>query len=188
MQFFYKLLLPELPQICHRDPKINSVSSAALGSSSYCLDTTSLLLHMEHLLHETVYSLFIVVYYVFRIHDRNIFRCLILKLSLDFKNCSSLPTIILNFFFPFLATLWHIEFLGQGSDPSHSCNLCCINARSLTHCAMFGMEPAFQHSRDIADSIVPQREFQERVNFKNFLLSPENTLFQVVAINPIEPQ
>ena len=25
------------------------------------------------------------------------------------------------FFFPFLATPWHMEFLGQGSDLSHSC-------------------------------------------------------------------
>ena len=28
------------------------------------------------------------------------------------------------FFSPFLATLRHMEFLGQGSDSSHSCNLC----------------------------------------------------------------
>ena len=29
------------------------------------------------------------------------------------------------FFFSFLAAPWHMECLGQGSDPSHSCDLCC---------------------------------------------------------------
>ena len=42
--------------------------------------------------------------------------------------------IFLIFFF-FLATTQHMEFSGQGSDPSHSCNPrnSCYNA--LTHCA-----------------------------------------------------
>ena len=41
----------------------------------------------------------------------------------------------LFFFFSFLATPWHMEFPGQGSDLSHSCDLChsCSNAGSLTH-------------------------------------------------------
>ena len=36
-------------------------------------------------------------------------------------------------FFSFLAILWHREFLGQGSDLSHDCKLCCSygNATSL---------------------------------------------------------
>ena len=40
-----------------------------------------------------------------------------------------------NLFFFFLATPWPEEFLSQGSDPSHSCNLRCSygNARTLTH-------------------------------------------------------
>ena len=29
-----------------------------------------------------------------------------------------------SFFFLFLAALWHTEFLGKGSDLSHSCDLC----------------------------------------------------------------
>ena len=35
--------------------------------------------------------------------------------------------------FFFLATLWHVEFLGQESHLSHCCNLCysCSNARSF---------------------------------------------------------
>ena len=33
------------------------------------------------------------------------------------------------FFFSFLATTWHMEFPGQGSDPSCSCDLRCSNAR-----------------------------------------------------------
>ena len=31
---------------------------------------------------------------------------------------------IVFFFFLFLAAPWHIEFPGQGSDMSHSCDLC----------------------------------------------------------------
>ena len=43
----------------------------------------------------------------------------------------------------------HLEFPSQGSDPSHSCHLCCScgNARSLTHCAGLEMEPLFQLQR-----------------------------------------
>ena len=35
------------------------------------------------------------------------------------------------FYFYFLAVLWHVEFPGWGSDPSHSCSPCCScsNAR-----------------------------------------------------------
>ena len=56
------------------------------------------------------------------------------------------------FFFPFLATLQHLELLDQGSDLSHSSDLHCScgHARSLTHCAGWGMEPASQGSRDAA--------------------------------------
>lgn len=63
------------------------------------------------------------------------------------------------FFFPFLATLWHMDFLGQGSNPSHSFDLSCScsnNARSLTHCARPGIEPVSQGSQDAADPFVPQ--------------------------------
>ena len=47
------------------------------------------------------------------------------------------------YFFSFLAALWHMEFLGQGSNLSWSCDLyhSCGNARSLTHCAGPGIEP-----------------------------------------------
>ena len=45
---------------------------------------------------------------------------------------------------PFLAGPWHVEFPGQGSDPSCTCSLCsgCSNARSFTHWARPGVEPA----------------------------------------------
>ena len=61
-------------------------------------------------------------------------------------------------FFP--ADPWHMKFLGQGSDPSHSDNLSCscCNTGSLTPCARLGIEPAFQHSQDTADPVVPQWE------------------------------
>ena len=44
--------------------------------------------------------------------------------------------------------------MGQGSDPSCSWDLSCScgNARSLTHCARLGTEPASQRFQDAADS------------------------------------
>ena len=64
------------------------------------------------------------------------------------------------FFFSFLAALWHMKVSGQGSDPSHNCNLChsCNSTESLTHCAGAGIEPAFWCCRDTTDPIVPQWE------------------------------
>ena len=56
-----------------------------------------------------------------------------------------------------MAALWHV---GQGSDSSHSCNLChsCGNARSLSHCAEPGIKPVTQCSRVAANPVVPQQE------------------------------
>ena len=65
-------------------------------------------------------------------------------------------------FISFLASPWHMEFLGQGSDLSCSCDLSCrcSNASSLTHYARLGIEPASQHSQDpTTDHFVPQKEF-----------------------------
>ena len=41
--------------------------------------------------------------------------------------------LVTSIFFSFLAFLQHMEFLGQGSNPSHICDLhsCCSNTRSL---------------------------------------------------------
>ena len=49
-----------------------------------------------------------------------------------------------SFSFFFLAVLRHMEFPGQGSDPSHNCNLShsCSNAGSLTHCARLRIKPS----------------------------------------------
>ena len=47
-------------------------------------------------------------------------------------------------FFFFLATLQHMEILGQGSGLSHNWG----SVRSLTHCAGLGIECASQGSRD----------------------------------------
>ena len=68
------------------------------------------------------------------------------------------PLVIGSFFFffsffHFLAALRRMEFPGQGSDPSHSCN-----AGPLIHCAGPGMEPVSQRSRVTADPIVPHQE------------------------------
>ena len=74
--------------------------------------------------------------------------------------------LFLKFFFSFLAALWHMEFSGHGSDPSHGCDLHCScgNAGSLTHCGMLGTEPVFQCSRDAADSIEPQQDLLARTS------------------------
>ena len=64
--------------------------------------------------------------------------------------------------FYFLATLQHVEFLGQGSDDAWdgSCNLggSCSNAGSLTHCARPGIKPVSHRSRCIIDPAGPQQE------------------------------
>ena len=66
------------------------------------------------------------------------------------------------FFFSFLATSWHMEFPGQGSDPSHSCNLrhSCGNTGSLTHCAEPRIKPVYWHCRDASDPVVVQQGLQ----------------------------
>ena len=53
-----------------------------------------------------------------------------------------------------------MEFLGQGSDLSHSCDLSRSggNAGSLNHCARPRMEPASQRSQDTADPVAPQQD------------------------------
>ena len=53
------------------------------------------------------------------------------------------------FFFSFLATPQHMEFPGQGSDPSHS------NSGSLTRSARLVLEPASWHCRDAIGPVVP---------------------------------
>ena len=55
-----------------------------------------------------------------------------------------------------------MEFPGQGSDPSQNCDLShsYSNARSLTHCAGPGIEPASQHSQDTTNLVAPQWGFQ----------------------------
>lgn len=70
--------------------------------------------------------------------------------------------LIYLFIYLFWAALWHMEFLDQGSDPTHSCDLShsCGNTRSLTHCARLRFEPASQHSQDVSDPISPQWERQ----------------------------
>ena len=61
-----------------------------------------------------------------------------------------------------LASLQHMEFPGQGSYPSCTCDLhhSCGNAGSLTHCARPGIDPVSQHSRAAADPVMPQQELQ----------------------------
>ena len=73
------------------------------------------------------------------------------------KRSDLLLLIVLFYFlflFPFLAALRHMEFLGQGSDPSRSCG----NAGFLTYWAWPRVEPVSQHCQDATNSVAPQWE------------------------------
>ena len=63
------------------------------------------------------------------------------------------PEVDVNFFFFFR----HMEFLGQGSDLSHSCG----HTGSATHCAGLGIKSEPQSSQDAADPITPQWELPD---------------------------
>ena len=76
-------------------------------------------------------------------------------------------SLYLSFSFLFSFFFWggggapqHVEFLGQGSDPSHRCDLSCScsNVASLTHRVGEGIKPVSQRSQDAVDPIVPQQE------------------------------
>ena len=57
-------------------------------------------------------------------------------------------------FFPFLAILQHMEFLGKGSDPvHHSCDVCPSFGK-----ADVGMEPVSWCCRQAVDLLAPQWE------------------------------
>ena len=65
-----------------------------------------------------------------------IYRCLFLDslfCSIDLSILSPVPHCLFYLFiyFYFLPTPWHMDFPGQGSDPSQSCNLHCGKARSF---------------------------------------------------------
>ena len=56
-----------------------------------------------------------------------------------------------------------MEFLGQGSDLSHSCDLhhSYSNTRSVIYQMLEpGIKPVSQHSRDATDPIAPPCKFQ----------------------------
>ena len=64
-----------------------------------------------------------------------------------------------------LAAPGHMEFLGQGSDPSHNFDLSCrcSNAGSLTHSAGPEIKPGSQHSQEAAVPTAPQQEVSQGV-------------------------
>ena len=95
------------------------------------------------------------------------------------------------FFFFFLATLQHMEFPGQGSDPSHCFVLChsYSNAGSLTHCAGPGINPCLSAPEMAADPIAPQWELLMVVNMWNLNMAPKPQrvvkILRAVACAPI---
>ena len=76
-----------------------------------------------------------------------------------FKVSLEVPKFLIKkkFFFSFLATPGHKKFLGQGSDPSHSCNPphSCSSSGPLTHSVGLGIQPMSQHSRDTTHPVKP---------------------------------
>ena len=95
--------------------------------------------------------------------------------------------LILFFSFPFLATLWYIDFPGQGSGLSHSLDPSCScgNTVSLIHCVGLGIEPASQYSPDATDPIEPQwnSKIFILIVLKNTTLAlPYATIFALVGV------
>ena len=98
-------------------------------------------------------------------------------------------SVVLIFFFSFLATPQHMEFPGQGSDPSHSCNpgCCCNNMRPLTHCAGPGIKPVSQRTRDSTNPTALRRgtpglvllNKKQDKELVNFLINSEKTQMTV---------
>lgn len=62
-------------------------------------------------------------------------------------------------FFVFFASPQHMQFPGQGSDPSRSCewHCSCGKARFFTQYAELGIKPESQTCRDTGDPVSPQQ-------------------------------
>ena len=69
----------------------------------------------------------------------------------------------------FNTSFLYMEFLGQGSDPSCSCDLRhnCSNPGPLTHCAGPGVKPMPWHCRDTANPIASQWERQYKFLYEH---------------------
>ena len=101
---------------------------------------------------------------------------------------SSLLLWGLLFVFFVLATPWHMEFPGQGSNLNHSCDLhcsCCDNPESLTQCLGPGVKPVSQFYREAANPIVPQWELQNGV-LHNMTYSWENKSITFAILSQLE--
>ena len=88
-------------------------------------------------------------------------HCLILSVTeSSLLKCPCMSVDLPSSFFFFLASPRHMEFLSQGSDTSHSCNLSYSfgNSGYLTHCAGQGIKPAPQCPQDVVDPVAPQGE------------------------------
>ena len=92
-------------------------------------------------------------------HDPMVSPMVTIRLPLKSLDCF-LDRFLFFFFSLFLAAPRHMEFLGQESNPSCSCNLShsCSKAEFSTHCTGLGIEPVSLCSQDMANSDVPQRE------------------------------
>ena len=87
-------------------------------------------------------------------------------------------------FFSLLAALWYVEFPGQGSHPSSSCDLS-GDSGSLTHCTRPGIEPEFQCSQDTADSIVAQLELKNGYYLKKTTTTENRCQWGAGCRNPV---
>ena len=96
--------------------------------------------------------------------------------------------IYLFIYFFFLAAPRHIAFLGQGSDPSHSCNLSQIfgNARYLSRCARPGIEPSSQCSQDAANPVAPQQELLNCIWNKYIFLIEVELMYPIVFVSDVQ--
>ena len=76
------------------------------------------------------------------------------------KESSEFHWVKEHWYIHLLTSLRHMEFLGQGSDLSCSCNLYAAVAvpDPLTHCSRPGIEPVSWYCRDATNLLVPQWE------------------------------
>ena len=86
-----------------------------------------------------------------------------------------------SFFFFFWSLSQHMDFPGQGSDLSHSCDLChsCCNAESLTHCVQNWTKSQDEetplipphHSRNSCISLYKMKVYFRYCFFHNFKIT-----------------
>ena len=90
-------------------------------------------------------------------------------------NLQSVTVLLFFFFFSFCFLFWHMEFPGQGLDPSHRCNLCYSHGNAKSFNPLFRardwtcvltLQRCCQSHCATVEPIVPQWEIYDHFNWK----------------------